>query len=173
MKWTRLVVKGSGVELARVSAAFHSMHQPIYEPITSGTDSLTHHLARTANLTNTTCNGAPPGIDVPAGFSTHGLFGVGPTQEPWDYDTDVDNFTWYDEYITRPVPVLVAAVSEEASMGGVTKVVCIAPDHVREGSRVPPESVNNENAAAGMKWGRTAEMATLVAGVVVMSLVIA
>ncbi|CAN9245848.1 unnamed protein product [Alternaria alternata] len=127
---------------------------------------------RTANLTNTTCNAAPPGIDVPAGFSTRGLFGVGPTQEPWDYDTNVENFTWYDEYITRPVPVLVAAVSEEASMGGVTKVVCIAPDHVREGSRVPPESVNNENSAAGMEWGRKAGMATLVAGVVVMSFVI-
>jgi hypothetical protein len=167
------VVKGSGAELARVSAAFYSLHQIIYDDITSSLDTLTLHLARTANLTNTTCNGAPPGIDVPAGFSTRGLFGVGPTQEPWDYDTNVDNFTWYDEYITRPVPVLVAAVSEEASMGGVTKVVCIAPDHVREGSRVPPESVNNENAAAGMEWGRKAGMATLVAGVVVMSFVVA
>ncbi|OWY45761.1 hypothetical protein AA0118_g9252 [Alternaria tenuissima] len=126
----------------------------------------------TANLTNTTCNAAPPGIDVPAGFSTRGLFGTGPTEAPWEYDTDVDNFTWYDEYITRPVPVLVAAASDDAP-GGVTKVVCIAPDHVREGSRVPPESVNNENAAAGMEWGRKAGMATLVAGVVVMSFVIA
>ena len=166
------MVKGSGAELARVSAAFHSLHHLICEHIISILDLLTHHLARTANLTNTTCNGAPPGIDVPAGFSTHGLFGVGPTQEPWDYDTDVDNFTWYDEYITKPVPVLVAAVSEEASMGGVTKVVCIAPDHVREGSRVPPESVNNENAAADVEWGRKAGMATFVAGLV-MSFVIA
>ena len=166
------MVKGSGAELARVSTAFYSLHQIIYDDITFSLDSLTLHLARTANLTNTTCNGAPPGIDVPAGFSTRGLFGVGPTQEPWDYDTNVDNFTWYDEYITRPVPVLVAAVSEEASMGGVTKVVCIAPDHVREGSRLPPESVNNENAAAGIEWGRKAGMATLVAGLV-MSFVVA
>jgi hypothetical protein len=57
-------------------------------------------------------------------------------------------------------------------MGGVTKVVCIAPDHVREGSRVPPESVNNENAAADVEWGRKAGMATFVAGLV-MSFVIA
>ena len=55
----------------------------------------------------------------------------------------------------------------------MTKVVCIAPDHVREGSRVPPESVNNENAAANMEWSKKAGIATLVAGVVVMSFVIA
>ncbi|KAL1796191.1 hypothetical protein ACET3X_004731 [Alternaria dauci] len=126
----------------------------------------------TANLTNTTCNAAPPGIDVPAGFSTRGLFGVGPTQQPWDYDTNVDNFTWYDEYMTRPVPVLVAAASDDGPMGGVTKLVCIAPDDVREGSRVPPESVNNENAAAAMQWGKKAGVATLLAGIVVMSFVL-
>ena len=167
-----LVVKGSSAELARVSAASHSLHQLIYDHITSRLESLTRDLALTANLTNTTCNAAPPGIDVPAGFSTRPLFGTGPTEAPWEYDTDVDNFTWYDEYITRPVPVLVAAASDDAP-GGVTKVVCIAPDHVREGSRVPPESVNNENAAANMEWSKKAGIATLVAGVVVMSFVIA
>ena len=168
-----LVARGFGEESARVSAPSRFLNQIIHSNITYHLNLLTRDLARTANLTNTTCNATPPGIDIPAGYSSHALFGVGPTQEPWDYDTDVDNFTWYDEYITRPVPVLVAAASDDSVTGGVTKVVCIAPDHVREGSRVPPESVNNENAAAGMDWGRKAGMATLVAGVVVMSFVIA
>ena len=84
----------------------------------------------------------------------------------------------YDEYITRPHPVVVASVANGKAK---TSVVCIAPDNVLEGSRVPAESVNqpsgdgddDESAAAGLAWGRDTGLAVLVAGVAGMSFVLA
>jgi hypothetical protein len=133
----------------------------------------TCYLASTMDLANTiySCNDNPKGIDLnPNGYATRELFGWG-TQV---YDTDPQNYTWYDEFVTRPVPMVLSTNID----GKVeTKVVCISMDEVNKGSRVPPESVNNgddnESAAVGMEWKSRAGMATLMARVAAMSFVLA
>jgi hypothetical protein len=121
-----------------------------------------------------TCDATPTGITLPDNYNTVQLFGMGAAG---GYETQLDNFTMYDEYVTRPVPIIVSSVANGKAQ---TKVLCIAPDDVREGSRVPADSVNagnadddDKSAAPGMGWGRKAGMAALMAGVAAMSFVLA
>jgi hypothetical protein len=145
----------------------------LYRPPQDAKYADTCHLASTIDLANTTysCNDNPKGIDLnPNGYTTRELFGWG-TQV---YDTDPQNFTWYDEFVTRPVPMVLSTNIDGTSEA---KVVCIAMDEVKKGSRVPPESVNNgednESAAVGLEWKSRAGMATLMAGVAAMYFVLA
>jgi hypothetical protein len=120
-----------------------------------------------------TCDATPTGITLPDNYNTVVLFGMGAAG---GYETQLDNFTMYDEYVTRPVPLIVSSVADGKAQ---TKVLCIAPDDVREGSRVPADSVNagnaddDKSAAPGIEWGRKAGMAVLMAGVAAMSFVLA
>jgi hypothetical protein len=124
-----------------------------------------------------TCATPVTGLDLPENYNTRALFG-------WsfdEYDTDAQNFTWYDQYVTRPMPMVVATVKDGKAE---TRVRCISPDDVLEGSRVPAESVNGggngggngagdaEGKAAGMEGGRKVGAALLMAGVVGMSFVL-
>ncbi|KAG9189895.1 hypothetical protein G6011_06763 [Alternaria panax] len=127
----------------------------------------------TLNATNMTCATSVPGLDPPEGYNTQPLFGWSLSE----YDTDARSFTWYDQYVTRPVPMVVASVKDGKAQ---SKVMCISPDDVLEGSRVPADTVNAggngaddaESAAAGVRWGRKAGMASLMAGVTAVSFVL-
>ncbi|KAI4649965.1 uncharacterized protein J4E78_008246 [Alternaria triticimaculans] len=145
----------------------------------SGFSSSMGMIGGTLNTTNMTCTVPPTGVQLPEGYHTAPLVGYGPAGVGnSSYDHELDNFTMYDEYITRPHPVVVASVANEKAK---TSVVCIAPDNVLEGSRVPAESVNqpsgdgndDESAAVGIAWGRNMDLAVLVAGVAGMSFVLA
>ncbi|KAI4941915.1 hypothetical protein J4E91_010465 [Alternaria rosae] len=115
------------------------------------------------------------GVQLPDGYHTQSIGGFGP-RGVGNYDEQLDNFTMYDEYITRPHPMIVASVANGKAK---TSVVCIAPQDVLEGSRVPAESVNkpddedDESAATGLAWGRNTGMAVLMASVAAMSFVLA
>lgn len=122
-----------------------------------------------------TCEIPPTGVQLPDSYHTQSIGGFGP-RGVGNYDEQLDNFTMYDEYITRPHPMIVASVANGKAK---TSVVCIAPQDVLEGSRVPAESVNkpddedDESAATGLAWGRNTGMAVLMASVAAMSFVLA
>ena len=75
-----------------------------------------------------TCSVPPTGVQLPSDYHTAPLVGYGPAGVGnSSYDHELDNFTMYDEYITRPHPVVVASVANGKAK---TSVVCIAPEDV-------------------------------------------
>lgn len=64
----------------------------------------------------------------------------------------MDNFTYYDRYVRQVRPWIVAARAPRE--GGVqleTKVVCVAPDEVVRGSRVPVGEWSSGKESMGRK----------------------
>jgi hypothetical protein len=113
---------------------------------------------------NQTCNiTSPPGIDrhttVSSAFGWDGAF---------QDDRDDDDFTEYDLNVRRPVPIVIAADFNNSASGNFsieTKVVCVAPDTVLEGSRVPEEEKPWESSADWLSEGWTRGIALTVAAV--------
>ncbi|KAF3034147.1 hypothetical protein E8E12_003701 [Didymella heteroderae] len=92
------------------------------------------------DVSNATCRDARiPGADQPpTSYTNHALFGVEFGGDETSDAADPDKFTWYNRYVTRPMPWLVA-VDE----GGETKtrVVCVAPRNVQGGNQRPETGV--------------------------------
>jgi hypothetical protein len=60
---------------------------------------------------------------------------IGETSE--NSDRTVPDYVWYDIYVSQTVPIVVAA----EFFGGVgeTEVVCLMPDEIAVGSRIPKQ----------------------------------
>ena len=71
-------------------------------------------------------------------------------QEPGDWE--LDSFEAYDLQVQQPVPLLVVTHYD----GNVSpKMVCIAPNDLIEGSRVPQSEFPDESGALLMRTGWT------------------
>ncbi|RMZ69360.1 integral component of membrane [Pyrenophora seminiperda CCB06] len=130
--------------------------------------------ATSLNTTNTTCASTSPPQDInwnlPSGYRTRQLYGVGPDQ----YDAGgADNFHQYDNYVTSPVPIVIASFDGSETD---TQVVCVAPRNVVQGSRVPDEKDdgggNDKNAGASVDWRGTIVTTVVMAGVAATSLLL-
>lgn len=60
-------------------------------------------------------------------------------------DRNASDFTWYDLYVRQTIPFVVGAQFS----GGIseTQVLCVSPDKVVEGGRLPAE-----RSAASLSW---------------------
>jgi hypothetical protein len=78
-------------------------------------------------------------------------------------DRNASSFVWYDLSVKRPVPFVLATSLDDGSIE--TQVVCVAPDHVADGSREPEEDEPWEGASAGARnsWLAAGRMATVAA----------
>ncbi|KAH7402902.1 hypothetical protein BKA66DRAFT_564788 [Pyrenochaeta sp. MPI-SDFR-AT-0127] len=97
------------------------------------------------DMTNHSCTiPSPPGFDIPSNYRTHAGTGFGAS--PATSDEDHRNFTWYERHVQRPIPWVIAG-SFNNNTFSETKVICVAPNVIVEGSRMPQESFPHSNAS--------------------------
>lgn len=118
-------------------------------------------IAFSQNLSNHSCTiSHPPGIHLPDSYITHPATGFGAA--PGSSDTEHDNFTWYDLHVQRPIPWVIAGAFD-GGMDLETKVVCVAPNSVVNGSREPQELLPEASAGVKAKGLSTWHMVTIAA----------
>jgi hypothetical protein len=108
---------------------------------------------------------------VPDDYRTMAAMGFGAAPGQSDSYNTFEN---YDLFVRQTIPWVVASTSGRSPDGGSgqskTQVVCVSPDTVLPGSRIPDLQFGTweeENAAAGGADWRVAErLAVLVAGAV-------
>ncbi|KAJ4986371.1 hypothetical protein SVAN01_08188 [Stagonosporopsis vannaccii] len=104
---------------------------------------------------NVTCtDDRVPGTQQPPdGYTSTALFGLSGFGDAESDRADPTQFTWYERYVSRPYPWVVAHRGENDESW--TSVVCVTPGEVGEGSRDP------ETSGAGTRevaWGGVAIM---------------
>jgi hypothetical protein len=98
---------------------------------------------------NQTCNeSSPPAESVPEEHRTWSMGTVG--SGSYNSDRNASSFALYDLFIRRAVPIVLAASFSDDSTE--TQVVCVAPDHVAQGSREPEEDAPWKNTGARISW---------------------
>jgi hypothetical protein len=128
-------------------------------------------------LSNSTCAiSSPQGVSIPDNYRTHAALGF--SAIPGD---EFSTFDHYDLYVRQTIPFIIASTNERSIAGGRigrsdTQVVCVAPDTVLPGSRIPEWKFGTwkeENGAAGSANWRIAErFAILVAATVSLGFVV-
>jgi hypothetical protein len=100
-----------------------------------------------------------PGESVPEQYHTRpiGTTVTGPS----DSDRNTSNLEWYDLFVTRPMPFVFAALLDNGV--GHTQVVCVASDHVAEGSQEPEEDEPWDSAGVRETRVIAGHMATVAA----------
>lgn len=76
-----------------------------------------------------------------------GIFGFGDDESD---GKDPSKFTWYDKYVSQPMLWTVSALENGESR---TSVVCVRPERVAEGSRVPSQSGASGAERVRLGWG--------------------
>jgi len=92
---------------------------------------------------------------MPSGYLTWPIMGLGESQG--NSDRVPDDFTYYDRYVRQPRTWVISREGKE------TQVLCVAPDVLVEGSRVP----EGEWPPAGTSGARREGMGMGMAGVVI------
>jgi hypothetical protein len=87
-----------------------------------------------------------PHVDLPNDYRTYGFLNVGTN----DGGDDRENFDLYDKYVREAVPMVLTVRSPDGDYE--TKVVCLAPNNVVNGSRVPEESLATSPNSAAALW---------------------
>lgn len=105
---------------------------------------------------------SPPRISILEGYRTIPALGQGIA--PSNTDRNADEFVWYDRHIERPIPWVIAASFNNGTTE--TQVVCVAPDNVQEGSRVPKGDTPSHSAGVSRDWHFIGQLAIATAGVV-------
>lgn len=124
-------------------------------------------------LANTTCTvDHPPSVDIPEGYDTHPAMGMAPA--PSRSDRLAWNYTWYDRYVRRPIPFVIAGSFNDNSQLE-TQVVCKAPSRVLSGSREPegnfPENPA-QSAGVCLSWRVSDRLAWITASLVAMAVML-
>jgi hypothetical protein len=137
-------------------------------PLSFPSMSLPTNQSFTVKISNNNCSvSSPPGPSnsaIPNNYLTHPIFGYGPSFEGADRMTD--NFTYYDRYVRQVRPWVVAVrAPRDRGVQLSTRVVCVAPDQVVDGSRRPVGEWPPVGENAG--WMARVRLVGLVAGVVV------
>ncbi|KAF5661464.1 lipase esterase [Fusarium circinatum] len=90
------------------------------------------------NFSSTRCSlDKMPYLDLPANYTTFGTDWAG-----FDGDGDREDFDRYDERVQRSIPVLMAVANGNDS--SESKLFCIAPDQVVQGSRKPESKLGDQ-----------------------------
>jgi hypothetical protein len=114
---------------------------------------------------------------VPDDYLTQATIGFGAAPGDSDNYSTFDN---YDLYVRQTVPWIISAATEimpDGSWGpSNTQVVCVAPDTVLPGSRIPDlkfGTYEEENSATGgADWRVAGRLALVVAGTVSLGFVV-
>ncbi len=128
------------------------------------TDMLTTILApvEIGNSTDSCSHSNPPGSSPRDNYQTFQLASQVLDSTNWNSDRNASDFTWYDVHAKQTVPIVVAA----EFLGGIaeTHVVCVAPNEIAKGSRIPVQrsaasiSRQTESAAVAIALALTATM---------------
>ncbi|KAF5847957.1 hypothetical protein GGP41_009177 [Bipolaris sorokiniana] len=104
-----------------------------YVPLVSGSPS---------NFSSTDCTlTGLPHIDLPEDYRTYGDLPV----TVYGGGNDRENFDWYDKNVRQVVPMLFTIKSSDGTVEN--KAVCLAPDNVLEGSRIPESTAARSSSA--------------------------
>ena len=102
-------------------------------------------------------------VDLDNNYVSFTGFPIG-FQEPGDWE--LDSFKAYDLQVRQPVPLLVVTHYD----GNVSpKIVCIAPNNLVKGSRVPLSEFPDASGAVLMRTGWTGVLVVSVALLVIVS----
>jgi hypothetical protein len=76
-----------------------------------------------------------------------------------------DDLAIYDSMVRSVVPFYISSLVRDGGQFGDGEVVCVTPDDVADGSRVPPELEEpDKTSAAGSNWKPSALSAVFFAG---------
>lgn len=108
-------------------------------------------------LSNSTCDVTSPlpGISIPDGFRMAPLMGRPvykiANETTKTFQEGMNDFTFYDAIMKEPVPIIVTIhTKRDSSDVSVARMVCLTPNVVMKGSRVPEglKSPNDESQEA-------------------------
>lgn len=107
-------------------------------------------------VSNTACPSSrlPGAEQPPSDYDNISLLGGGFDNDESDR-LDSSQFKWYDKYIQQPMLWVVSALEEGESR---TSLVCIRPERVERGSRVPGPSTSGTGKLE-VRWGVVAVIA--------------
>ncbi|RAR01429.1 hypothetical protein DDE82_006533 [Stemphylium lycopersici] len=112
------------------------------------------------DFSDQTCNSSsPPWASVPDQYQTFSIGRVG--SGPHTSDRNVDSFLWYDLHVQRPIPFVITIPVDVRN--SETQVVCVAPDHVAEGSRKPEQDEPWESSGVGVCTPAAGQLAAFAA----------
>lgn len=95
-----------------------------------------------SNFSSTDCTlTGLPHIDLPEDYRTYGDLPV----TVYGGGNDRENFDWYDKNVRQVVPMLFTIKSSDGTVEN--KAVCLAPDNVLEGSRIPESTAARSSSA--------------------------
>ena len=99
------------------------------------------------NLSNSSCTLSDlPEMDLPSDYRTYGSLPGGSFPPA---DNELETFDAYDLKVRQPIPILFSVQSGDV---GDAKMVCIAPNNVLDGSRIP-ESEFPPSGAVSLQTG--------------------
>lgn len=75
----------------------------------------------------------PSSVPVPDGSLAMSLIGMG-YAPPWLTEQGSEDFTYYDQIVRQPMPILLAVREGNTT---AAQVVCVTPDKIAQGSREP------------------------------------
>ena len=101
-----------------------------------------------------------PGFDLPDGYRTVLTDGSGELEYP---DTKPDSFEAYDLKVQQPIPFVLKVLSskERGAFTTETKLLCVAPRDIADGSRVAEKELPNAGNSVGVE--KVTMLATTVA----------
>jgi hypothetical protein len=127
-----------------------------------------HKLTQPAHPINSTKQTCPlqdvPGFSPLDNYYSINQGGMGDSPSTTEEGKDL---TVYDSLVRRVVPFYISSVVSDGGSFSDGQVVCVTPDDVADGSRVPPEDEEPEKtSAAGSNWKPSALPAVFIAGFV-------
>lgn len=125
--------------------------------------------ARPANFSGPRCSDdGVDNIDLPDGYRSYYTNGGGSIG---DLGQKIDSYSEYDRHVRQSIPFLVMVQFTNQSVSNVPILLCVAPDNLVAGSRVP-EGKFPTNAVSGHNVKGALIIASVVSCVVMLGLAI-